>query len=113
MTDDKRRAVRIDSLNLLYVGIYENNQIVKHAMGRTLNVSESGILLEMHFPIDTQTNVSISLALEDDLINLNGEVVYSRTGEEEKYETGIKFLEMDETARLTLTKYIEMFRARE
>lgn len=113
MSEDKRRAVRVDSLNLLYVGIYAGDEIIKHAMGRTLNVSESGILLEMHFPIDTQHNVSISLALEDDLIDIRGEVVYSRPGTDDKHEIGIKFLEVNPDAQQTLNKYIEIFRAQE
>lgn len=113
MTDDKRRAVRVDSLNLLYVGIYENDELIKHAMGRTLNVSESGILLEMHFPIDKRQSVSISLALEEDLVNLNGMVVYTRPGEDNKYEIGIQFRELSADALKTVKRYVEMFKAQE
>ena len=112
MTEDQRRALRIDSLNLLYVGIYDDDdKIVKHAMGRTLNVSESGILLEMHFPIEANPLVLLSIALEEDLIQIKGEVVYSKPGQEEKYEIGIKFLEIDDDAQKILNKYIEIFRA--
>ena len=111
MTKDKRRAIRINSLNLSYIGINEDNEIVKQAIGRTLNVSESGILLETHFPIDPKQIVSLSLALEDDLINMTGEVVYSRPGEEEKFETGIKFLDLDSKTQQTLKVFIKEFRA--
>lgn len=110
MNENKRGAIRINSLNLSYIGIDENNEIVKQAIGRTLNVSESGILLETHFPIDTGQIVSITLALEDDLINMRGEVVYSRTGNEEKFETGIKFFEMIDESHQILKKYIQDFR---
>jgi len=110
MNENKRAAIRIDSLNLSHIGIDENNKIVKQAIGRTLNVSESGILLETHFPIDTGQIVSISLALEDDLIHMRGEVVYSRAGNEENFETGIKFFEMDDESQQTLKKYIQGFR---
>ena len=111
MTKDKRRAIRINSLNLSYIGINEDNEIVKQAIGRTLNVSESGILLETHFSIDSKQIVSLSLALEDDLINMMGEVVYSRPGDEEKFETGIKFLDLDDETQQTLKVFIKEFRA--
>jgi c-di-GMP-binding flagellar brake protein YcgR len=107
---EQRKAVRINSLNLSYIGIYENNVTVKQAMGRTLNVSENGILMETHFPIDSKQIVSLSLALEDDLIDMKGEVVFSRPGEDDKYETGIKFIEIKEASRLILKKYIQAFK---
>ena len=107
---EQRKSVRINSLNLSYIGIDENNVTVKQAMGRTLNVSENGILLETHFSIDSKQIVSLCLALEDELIDMKGEVVYSRRGEEEKYETGIKFIEMKEASQLILKKYIQAFK---
>jgi len=108
--NEQRKAVRINSLNLSYIGIDENNVTIKQAMGRTLNVSENGILLETHFPIDSKQIVSLSLALEDDLVDMKGEVVYSRPGEAAKYETGIKFIEVDEGVQLILKKYIQAFK---
>jgi len=108
--NEKRKAVRINSLNLSYIGIDEKNVTIKQAMGRTLNVSENGILLETHFPIDLKQIVSLSLALEDNLIDLKGEVVYSRPGKEDKYETGIKFIEVNEASQQILKKYIQAFK---
>ena len=35
MPKDKRKAIRINSLNLSYVGINEDNEIVKQAIGKT------------------------------------------------------------------------------
>jgi hypothetical protein len=42
-TQEKRKHARFNSLNLSYVCLDENNQVIKQGMGRTLNVSESGI----------------------------------------------------------------------
>ena len=107
---EQRKAVRINSLNLSYIGIDENNVTTKQAMGRTMNVSENGILLETHFPIDSKQIISLCLALEDELIDMKGEVVYSRPGEKGKYETGIKFIEVEEASRQILKKYIQAFK---
>ena len=110
MNENNRESIRINSLHLSHIGIDEKNEIVKQAIGRTLNVSESGILLETHFPIDTGQIVSLMLALEDELVHMKGEVVYSRVGNEEKFETGIKFLEQVDESQQTLKKYIQNFR---
>lgn len=111
MENEKRKSLRINSLNLSYIGINEDNEIVRQAIGRTLNVSESGILLETHFPIEPKQIVSLSLALEDDLINMTGEVIYSRPGNDENFETGIKFIDVDDHTQQTLKVFIKEFRS--
>ncbi len=109
MENDKRRHTRINSLNLSYVLIDENNEVVRQSMGRTLNVSETGILLETHFPIDTRYLVLLSVGLENNLIDIKGEVIYSRPGQKERFETGINFLEIDEPASQVLKAFIKAF----
>jgi c-di-GMP-binding flagellar brake protein YcgR len=108
-TEEKRKHARISSLNLSYVCLDENNQIIKQGMGRSLNVSESGILLETHFPIDNQQTVILTLGLEEDLIDIKGRPVHSRTNDEGKYEVGIEFLESDAKASKALKKFITAF----
>ncbi len=107
--EEKRKHARISSLNLSYVCLDENNQIIKQGMGRSLNVSESGILLETHFPIDDRQTVILTLGLEEDLIDIKGRPIHSRTNDEGKYEVGIEFLESNAKARKALKKFIAAF----
>ena len=81
--EEKRKHTRIDSLNLSYFCLDENNQIIKQGMGRTLNVSESGILLETYFRIDSDEHLMLTIAFEDHLIPVNGRVTgrYSQEGD--------------------------------
>ena len=108
---NKRKYPRFGSLNILaYVCIDENKNIVKQGMGRTLNVSEGGILLETHIPIDPQYTVSLTIGLEDDLMtDINGKVVHSKAGEAGRFESGIEFQEIDEAKLIILKKYIKAF----
>ena len=110
-TTNKRKHTRFGSLNLLsYVCIDEQNNKVKQGMGRTLNVSEGGILLETHILIDSQYTVSLTIGLEDDLMtDINGKVVHSKDGEAGRFETGIEFHEIDEATLQILRKYIKAF----
>ena len=109
MIEKKRKHFRINSLNLLSITIYENNNIVKQGIGRTLNISESGVLLETHFPVDPDHTVLTAIGLKNDLVDIKGNVVRSVTCEEGKFEIGIQFLEMDKAALMILKKYIEAF----
>lgn len=108
-TQEKRKHARISSLNLSYVCLDENNQIIKQGMGRTLNVSESGILLETHFPIDDQHIVRLTLGLEEDLVDIKGHPIHTRINDQGKYEVGIEFLKSDTKTRKTLKKFIDTF----
>ena len=108
-TQEKRKHARISSLNLSYVCLDENNQIIKQGMGRSLNVSESGILLETHFPIDDQHIVTLTLGLEEDLVDIKGRPVHTRINDTGKYEVGIEFLKSDAKTRKALKKFIDTF----
>lgn len=108
-TKEKRKHARINSLNLSYVCLDENNEIIKQGMGRTLNVSESGILLETHFPIDKTYIVSLTLGLKESLVDIKGRPVHSSTNAEGKHEVGIEFLKPDAKTRKALKNFITRF----
>ena len=107
---NQRKHLRLRSLNLLsYVCIDENQNVVRQGMGRTLDVSEGGILLETHTPIALQHTISLTIGLEDDVTEIDGRAVYSRPGEPGKYESGIAFYGKNEAGLRILRKYIEAF----
>lgn len=113
-TANKRKHHRVRSLNLLsYVCVDENQDVVRQGMGRTLDVSEGGILLETHAPIDLLHTISLTIGLEDDLTDITGKVVYCRAGEPGKFESGIEFQEKDEAGLRILQEYIKAFREQE
>ena len=105
-TENQRKHQRIRSLNLSYVCLDENNNIVKQGMGRTLNISESGILLETHFPIESQYLVLLTIALEEDLLEFKGKPIHARSIESGEFEVGIEFLEPDPDSIRLLENFI-------
>jgi hypothetical protein len=105
-TNDKRKHQRILSLNLSYICLDENNNIVKQGMGRTLNISESGILLETHFPIEPEYLVLMTIALKEDLLEIKGKPIHSRSNETGEFEIGIEFLDPDQDSIRLLYNFI-------
>ena len=97
-SENKRKHERIQSLNLSYICLDENANIIKQGMGRTLNISESGILLETHFPIEPEHVVQLTISLEEDLLDLKGKPAHVRSCDDGKYEVGIQFIELDQNA---------------
>jgi Tfp pilus assembly protein PilZ len=109
MSKELRKHPRIDSLNLSYLCVDKDGTIIEQSMGRTLNVSESGICLETHFQIGTAYHLLLTIALEDDLIEVKGRVVFCRPGADDMFETGVEFTDMDDKAREVYKKYVEFF----
>lgn len=107
---ERRRHIRIDSFNLSYVSVDEDGSIVNEGMGRTLNVSESGILLETNFQISLDQAVSLTIAFEENLIDLKGRFIHFKAFGNGLFQTGVEFLEMDKAAEAALARYIQLFR---
>lgn len=110
VTNERRHCPRIQALTLIsYSCIGESEKIESQGMGRTLNISEEGILMETYVSIDPKYSIALSIGLEDELINITGQIVYSKPGKNEKFETGIEFLETDKSTIEILRKYIKAF----
>ncbi|MBW1988818.1 MAG: PilZ domain-containing protein [Deltaproteobacteria bacterium] len=113
MSIERRRHPRIDSINLLAYTSYEyeeGGRIASQGMGRTLNVSESGILLETHEALGKGL-LCLTLALEEDLVDLKGKVVRSTHAEDGSFSSGIEFVNLGERETEALKQYIAAFKA--
>jgi len=107
---NKRKHKRVDALNLLsYISIDSDGKEWNQGMGRTLNISESGLQLETNEPIQTKYILLISIGIEDDLVDIKGKVVYTNRGDADMFETGIEFIEVKQNAMAVLKKYIREF----
>ena len=73
-------------------------------------MSESGMLLETHIPVDTGHTVKLTIGLEEDIIELQGSPVHSKKNEKNLFEIGIKFQESDESVKKILKKFIKAFK---
>jgi len=111
MTENKRKHTRVRSLNLLYFGVYEKDVLIKQGIGRTLDVSESGIRLETHFPVDSKNIVHLSIGLRDELVEIKGRAVHTVPGRSGKYEIGIKFNRIKKSSLEIVKIYITAFMA--
>lgn len=111
MDKEKRRHSRVKSLNLIaYVCKDDDDNVTAQGMGRTLNISEVGVLLESYYSIECEYPLLIDIGLKDELVDLSGKIIHSKSNRDGKYETGIEFIDVDEKALRILKKYIEAFR---
>jgi c-di-GMP-binding flagellar brake protein YcgR len=107
---EKRKFIRIDSLNLSYILVdASNDEQEKQTMGRTLDVSEAGIRLETAVPVELDSTLMMTIGLEDELVDIKGRVVHSSKGEGDRYQLGVEFFDKDKKASNILKKFIAAF----
>lgn len=76
-------------------------------------MSEGGILLETHVPIDPKHTLLLTIAMEEDLMHFKGRIAHSKEREDGRFESGVEFLEMDEKKRRFLSQYMIIFKGEE
>lgn len=77
-------------------------------MGRTLNVSEGGILMETHIPLPIGQQVMITLGLEGGLVDVMGRIVYVAYSAG-RHQNGIEFFHVSDNDKKILDRYVEEF----
>ena len=107
---ERRRYVRPESLNLLdYIVVDEQGVQGNYSMGRTLNISIGGILMETHIQLLTGQQVMITIGLEDELVDVMGRIIHSTQHSDGMFHNGIEFFHASVEDRRIINKYVEAF----
>jgi len=94
---EKRKHPRVETDNLLsYVYKDGSGNPIKEGTGKTINISKGGILIETHNFFEWEDKLLMGIHMEDDLIRVNGKVVYCNADDSGMFRTGIQFLEPNE-----------------
>lgn len=112
-TAEHRKFIRYDSLHLLdYLVIDDEGNSGVYSMGRTIDVSVDGMKLETAQPLETNTLLSVTVGLEDDLIELQGRTTHAHPFNG-RFLSGINFIKITKEGRRVFAKYVEAFRQRQ
>jgi hypothetical protein len=110
---ERRRYIRPESLNLLdYIVVDEHGVQGDYSMGRTLNISVGGILMETHIQLKPGQQVMITLGLQDDLVDVMGRIIHSTGQNDGMYHNGIEFFHASVEDRRIINRYVEAFHRR-
>mgnify|MGYP006290074543 FL=1 len=108
---DARKHKRFESQNLLeYILVDEKGNPVEGGMGRTLNVSEGGMLMETTVEFDVGQTLWILIGVEEDMVEVEGVAIHIRPSDtENRYVAGIDFKNLDKKSRAVLEEYLARF----
>ena len=94
---EKRKHPRVDITNLISYRCMDGNGIqTREGRGKSVNISQGGILIETHDPFEWQDILLLSIDIEDESVSIKGKVVYCNAANFGKYRSGIQFLETNE-----------------
>lgn len=113
MTDkEKRQSERFNSTNLLHYKVVDaRDGQLGDGMARTLNVSEGGLLLETNTSFEPGQELSVSIGLEEEEVDVVGEVRHCKNSGDGLFTTGVKFENLDKDAARVLAVYLKLFEA--
>jgi hypothetical protein len=105
---ERRKAERRYALNFLdYEILGDSGEVTGRGLARTLNVSDDGLRLETVQFFEPGQQLRITLGLNNDLVQVTGQVVNSQPENEETCSSGILFIELDGQDRETYRKHCE------
>jgi len=94
---EKRKHPRVNINNLVsYRCMDDSGNQTKQGRGKSVNISQGGILIETHDPFEWQNILLLSIDIEDESVSIKGKVIYCNAANFGKYRTGIQFLETNE-----------------
>lgn len=109
--EERRRHQRFETLNLVYYVVKRDGSELSQDMGRTLDASDRGLLIETRIPLVEGLQLNMDIAFADTILKLRGEVVHTHVTESDMYLSGIEFSPMDDGTRAQLKEYLYAFEA--
>lgn len=110
---EKRKFIRHDAIHLLDYLVLDQGREDSgvYSMGRTLDVSRSGLKLETAQPFQQGEKIKVTLGLADQLVDLCGTVIYCRN-RHGRFISGITFDGVPNSSRRILELYVTAFTKR-
>lgn len=89
---EKRIYPRVRKLNLVsYVNESEGREFAPVSMGRTLDISPSGIRMEVYQLLVIDSIIELEIGIAEDKFTVRGKVVRVKQVDERAYNIGIEF----------------------
>ena len=107
---EKRKHPRVDINNLVsYRCMDDSGNQTKEGRGKSVNISQGGILIETHDPFEWQDILLLAIDIEDESVGIKGKVVYCNAANFGKFRTGIQFLESNEKIVSFVTNLLKTY----
>lgn len=102
-----RAHPRVKALNLVQISRFDEEGFrADLATGRTLDLSRGGMRLELHHHLPLRSIVGLTLALDNEIVEVRGRVVHLEEIDDERCAMGIQFEALSGEARAMFDRYL-------
>jgi len=110
---ERRKHTRLEVSNhILYETLVNGWQIVSRSMGKAINISPSGIMLEIPDPIEAVNVTLVTVDLENNLIEMTSRLIYCRETDSGMYQAGFSFIGSDNKKTKFAAELIKLYHHR-
>ena len=81
----------------------------REGRGKSINISQGGILIETQDPFEWQDILLLSIDIEDESVSIKGKVIYCNAANFGKFRTGIQFLETNKKIISFVERLLETY----
>ena len=107
---EKRKHPRVDINNLVsYRWLDDSGNRTQEGRGKSVNISQGGILIETHDPFEWQDILLLFIDIKDESVSIKGKVVYCNAANFGKFRTGIQFIETNEKIVSFVERLLEVY----
>ena len=104
----RRRYPRVKAIQLIATEPISEEILAEHAnLGATLNLSTGGALFESRIPYPLLATLKISLALGEEIIEVQGRVVRIEEVIPKKFRVAVHFVNMTEEIQEKIQQFVE------
>ncbi|MCB9481527.1 MAG: PilZ domain-containing protein [Desulfobacteraceae bacterium] len=111
MNNERREyPKRPESVNLVYFAVFNDlDKLRQQGMGKTLNISEGGILLETYEKIADEGTIVLTLGLRDETVDIQAKTAHLSELENGIFHTGLSFIIENPLQLDRIKQYILLF----
>ena len=110
---DRRKYSRVKTRNLIsHVTIDNTDKVISQGLGKALDISKGGILLETLYPVESGILTLMATDAENNLIEIQGKLIYCTESPTGRYRSGIAFIGTDEQVSKFAVKLIKEYNYR-
>ena len=110
---NRRKHKRLKTRNLIaHVSYDTRGKLIFQGLSKVLNISKGGMLLETPEPIESGLLSLMATDMKNNLIEIDGNLVYCKNSSNGRFHSGISFLATEEEIITFVTKLIKEFNFR-
>ncbi len=103
---EHRNQRRVEAQTLVSIEYVDPEGIETQFMARSLDLSETGIQLELSRTYPAYTVLTLNLCIGEEILRIKGRVVHQKSSEDRRIALGVHFLDLHEEDRKKIQAYV-------